>query len=567
MSVRARIRASLALVRRGIRSVPVLVWLVTGLHVAIMATYTLLYLPYTNPDEPLHHDMAAAWFDGEGVIDPGERQLDPGIDGGFAITLDAYVKRPFTDDSVEPRGDRPSLDELAAGRETAYPYPNQMTQHPPLYYGLLAGVLLVVPGEESWAWDQVVGLLRLTNVVLLAPLPLLAWAAVRPVTRSAAVAVAASTVPLLVPGLSRVGAAINNDNLLTLLGSSLIVLLVRVCLGDVRLKLGVLVGAITGMALLTKGLALAFPPVVLCAYVIGWWRQRGSFPWVATLGAQAVAFAVGGWWWVRNVVRFDALQPVGVGPEALAEIRGPRTPDSVPRDLFEFVDGFFGEISRRIVAWLGLLEPPLFPYWLAALIMGIVGVGVVVCVARRKRSPAPLGVTLVAILPTLGILAIVAYGVYGSYRWNLQFNGSQGRYLYPGIVGISLVTAAGWSAVAARARRWLPLAFVLLAGLAHGMAAKVIVATFWLPPRTDGTRIDDGDVALDTIARWSPWPSFVTAIPMLAVLVLAVSVAVAAIVFAVRGDREPGSGPDTEDRERVVVGAELATDDSIAIQT
>ena len=58
-----------------------------------------------------------------------------------------------------------------------------MPQHPPLYYEAMAGVLRVerwlLPGDDLPPLDREIGLLRLANVLLLVPLPLLAWAIVR----------------------------------------------------------------------------------------------------------------------------------------------------------------------------------------------------------------------------------------------------------------------------------------------------------------------------------------------------------------------------------------------------
>ena len=45
-----------------------------------------------------------------------------------------------------------------------------MTQHPPLYYGLLAGAATLVPGFDERSFVTQVGLLRLFSAALLLPL-------------------------------------------------------------------------------------------------------------------------------------------------------------------------------------------------------------------------------------------------------------------------------------------------------------------------------------------------------------------------------------------------------------
>jgi 4-amino-4-deoxy-L-arabinose transferase-like glycosyltransferase len=515
--------------------VPLVVWCVTGLHIAVMAAYALLYLPYTNPDEAMHHDMVVAWLDGDGFARPGERELSEGVYDGFTVGFDAYVRPPFTDDTVLPRSERPTLEELGGDRPSTYPYPNQMTQHPPLYYGVLASLLAVVPGDTHWAWDQVVGVLRFANVLLLAPLPILAWATTRQLTSSSAAAMSAAFVPLLLPGLSRVGGSINNDNLLTLLAGILTLLLVRVCLGSTGRGTAIAVGAVTGLALLTKGFALVFIPIIALAYLVAWRRSRRA-PWVPLLIAEGVAFVVGGWWWLRNLLVFGSVQPVGVGRQALEAIRGPEAATSLPRPILGFLEGFFDEFSRRIVAWLGLTEPPNFPFWVAATVMVLLVAGVVLALALGRRAAVTAGTVAVCVLPTVLILAMVVYGSYTNWRTYLQFSGVQGRYLYPGIVGVAAITAIGWSTVLARGRRFLPLATLALAGFAQFMAAKLIVATFWLPPWAGSTRVGDADVAWETIARWSPWPGAVTLVVFLALVAFAAATLAATLRSTVRGE-------------------------------
>lgn len=524
-----------------------MVWLVTGLHVALMAAYSLLYLQYTGPDEPFHHDMAIAWHQGDGLAAPGERWMVAGVGGGFLEIEDAYIDRNLSERAVTPRSERPSYEELGGdSRYQGYPYPNQMTQHPPLYYATLGGLLFVLPGEEGWAWDQVTALLRIVNIAMVAPLPLLAWAAARPLTQSPVVPSIAATTPLLFPGLTRSGASINNDNLLILLGGVLAVLLVRVCLGDRRLRMAIGVGVITGLALFTKGLALAFPPAVLGAYLVGWRRAPDRPPWRAASAALITAFLFGGWWWVHNVLRFGVVQPAGVGPEALAQIRGPKAPESVTRDILEFVEGFAELVVRRSVATLGLLEPPHFPFVLSLLILVVLAVGVLAAVIARKRSVAAPGVVTVVLIPLVGIGLIMMYGTFDTWKWNLTFPGIQGRYFYPGLVGLTVVAASGWSALAPRARRFLPLGGLALAGVAHTMAAKRIVSWQWLPASSGGTRIDEPQVALAAIARWSPWPIGLTMVPFIAIVIFAVASAAVAIRFARSVDRAPARSDRNE---------------------
>ena len=85
----------------------------------------------------------------------------------------------------------------------------------------------LIPGSGAAALDRDWYVMRLFNVMMLVPLPLLAWAAARRLHVGEAAAITASVVPLAVPQLLHIGSSINNDNLLVLLCSILAVLVAQ----------------------------------------------------------------------------------------------------------------------------------------------------------------------------------------------------------------------------------------------------------------------------------------------------------------------------------------------------
>src|SRR5882724_6102610 len=64
--------------------------------------------------------------------------------------------------------------------------------------------------------------------------------------------------------------------------------------------------------MLTKGLALVLPLPVAAVYLVAWLRHRRP-PFAAVGMAAVLSAAIGGWWWIRNLVVFGAVQPNGVG--------------------------------------------------------------------------------------------------------------------------------------------------------------------------------------------------------------------------------------------------------------
>ena len=83
----------------------------------------------------------------------------------------------------------------------------------------MAGAATLVPGFDDRSFVTQVGVLRLLSAALLLPLPLLAAAAARRLGAGPPVAIAAALLPLGVPQLAHVGASLNNDVLLVLLGA------------------------------------------------------------------------------------------------------------------------------------------------------------------------------------------------------------------------------------------------------------------------------------------------------------------------------------------------------------
>lgn len=541
-------RSAASKLRRRVRAIPLTVWLVVGVHVASMGAYSLLYIPYTNPDEAQHHDMVIAWSQGEGLAGPGERFMVEGVGEGYRSSMISFYFPPYGDVSGDagfpPRGERPTFEELGGTGEfdpTGFPgggsrAPNALTQHPPLYYASLHAVRWLNPFDDDLAWDQSMWLLRGVNIVIMAPLPVLAWAAARRLRARPIVATGAAALVLAVPGVTRLGSSINNDNLLVLLTGILTVQAIGLAKGIPPGREGtkrlVAAGVTCGLALLTKGFALAFIPVLGLAAVLG--ARRVGASWVrAGAIALGTAFVAGGWWWLRNLVVHGTVQPNGLGDFPLTALFGPDAPDDLPRNLTDFVDGYIGQLSRHLVVTLGLLEPPVFNFRLTMLVLLTLGIGAGIALVRRPRTgelrPRRLILAVTVLLPTIGVTAILSKGVYAHWQRWLTFQATQGRYFYPLLVGLAAAAAVGWACVTGRFRRWLPLAFLGIAVVVQLWAIKTQVDHFWAPRQAPSRRDALGDATQALVDR-SPWPVGLTALPFLLGAVLwPVTIAAAAI--------------------------------------
>lgn len=517
-----------------VAGVPAAVWLLTGLHLVLLVAWSVLVPGYRAPDEPYHVDMVRAVAGDAGWPELGERHISQQVlasmlELGYAdpdAPLDR-THRALPAVEAADREDRPTFAEL--GRDLPSDAPNQMTQHPPLHYVVTAVPLTVVtglvPAAFDWSHDQIVAFMRLVSVVLVAPLPLLAFATTRRlVGRAGPAARTAAVIPLTIPALTHLGATVNNDNLLTLLGGLLAVAAVYVATGDLSRRTAVLAGLVTGAAFLTKGFALAVPLWLGLAYLVAGARARAATAVSSGVLAGGVALALGGWWWVRNLVLHGTLQPAGVEPSAAHAGFAP--------DTARFWQFFAEKMVLRFWGSFGWDEVRLLPAvgWSAAA-LALVGVVCAFLLRRRHATSAPdrwwWAALAVLLVPVVAVTGIVAYGAWAWYGTTGELSGIHGRYLFLAVAGVAAVVALGYTALAGRWAPAVPLAVLVAAGGMQLGSAHAVLLHFWGP-----FRLDLAGSALGAWA-WSPWPGWV----LLAIGLGIVGLGAAATVFLVRDAR------------------------------
>ena len=443
---------------------PAAVWFATALFGLVAALWTVAVPPMRAPDEPAHVDL---------IIYLAEGHRYPGYDERyFGESLELDTKRYLVDsrfhwptfDAFEavPRGERPDVADLGgtAPDEEARPpnlsrpdFPrayNQMPQHPPLYYEGMAALLRVerwlLPGDELPGLDRELGLLRLANVLLVLPLPLLAWAGVRRIGGSNRAGTVAALLPLGLPQLLHIAASVNNDNLLILLGGVLAVLLAGVARGLRAWRTDVAVAVVLGLALLTKAFAVMFVPGVVVAYGLYAWttgRRRAAAVGVARVGV--VSAVLGGWWWIGNLIREGQVAPT---TETLTRTESDRPPE-FHADMIRFVWTFAGRMITRTWAWIGFRNPKFeLPVLVVMLAMAVVIVAVVAASIRarpgRSADGGPRRADIAfAWLAVAMLLLFVMRRAWGLYETTGLYAFIQGRYLYSALVGPMAVVAIG----------------------------------------------------------------------------------------------------------------------------
>lgn len=500
------------------RRPPRSVLLATLLFALVTALWTVAVPAFRAPDEAAHFDLVLYLADGHGYPRYDGRffgeELDLDRDRYLVTALVPWAR--FDAGDAAPRDRRPDVEDTglapdrdirrAGDRSAGAPYVyNQMPQHPPMYYVAQATVLRferwVLPGHGIPSLDRELGLLRLVDVLLVAPLPLLAWATVARLGGSDRAGTAAALLPLGVPQLSHIGAAVSNDALLMLLGGILAVLLAGVARGRRTRRTDLAVGAVLGLALLTKAFAVMFVPWVAAAYGLAAWTARRRRPLLDGVVAGAVGAVVGGWWWALNWVREGEPAPT---TETLTRTAA-RRPRGFEPDRFDFLLRFPARLLDRTWAWVGHNTPKFtLPAWVVvALALAVLAACVLAFTgARRGRDPgtgdaaAPRRVDVVlAWLPAVLLSLFVARRALGLYETTGRVAFVQGRYLFGALVPPMAVVGVG---VARALGRYAPLATLALAATLQAVVLTDVIGGAWTGPGAFGS--------LRGALAWSPWP-------------------------------------------------------------
>jgi hypothetical protein len=526
--------------------VPLVVWATTALHVGLLLAFAFLYPPFTGFDETQHVDAVLSIRHGDGWPAPQERELSEGIVAVATPVLQAASQLPFSDDELLPRDERPSVAELGVERDSVGQLlPNQITQHPPLYYALQAGVLAVLPGSADWAYDKTVGSCASSASCSwrrcrcspgpppgrCGPRP---WSGRSPPCCRVGAAAAARRVERQQRRCVRARLRVRPAAARPVAG------------GDVRRRTVVLTGVGVGVAMLTKGFALVLPLPVALAFLVGA-RRGGARPasWTAGLLpaflSLTVAFAVGGWWWLRNLLLYGRVQPSG-WPASYRDVLRlePRGPDE-PARLTDFVAGSYSRLSERF--WGGLeinyVGPDTFPHWWTDTLAAATAIALLAAVVAARRDRLPL--TVAVLVPFACTLGVIVYGIWTGFTYSPDFPGAQGRYLFGNLPSLAAAVALGLVALTRRASRAVPVGAALLAVGMQVAGLYSVLSRSWLPVYDGRGRAARYGDALDGILDYAPWPSAVPLTAFALTGLAVVAVLVLAVRLAVVGERQPAA--------------------------
>jgi hypothetical protein len=402
----------------------------SGLVVAtflLCAAWAVTTSPLSGPDERAHMSSVVRLVGGGGWPLPYEATIEQ------AVRVAQYESGwPFPDiESIEvPPGERSPLSggevPEVAGRGI-----DNMVQHPPAAYVLAATAVRAVGGMDA-PWDRALLAMRLVSAALMASAVAFAGVAVRAITGSGAAGLVGASAVVAIPLFTMLGGYVSNDPAL-IAASMAAIACVAVAGRSARpLPWLVLAGVAAGGALLAKGLAILMLPTLALAGVLAVWRTGGRPVRRVLMGLVplGIALAVGGWWWVRNLLLLGTVQP-----SVLGDVQ-PRPIDD-PYDLGFFLGAFVDRFNRLF--WSrGARGAMALPEEVA--IAAGVGLGIVLLVAFARRGTR-LWLAVLAIYPLAIILttALNAHRIYVTI--GQPDRGVQGRYVFAGLIVVGLAVA------------------------------------------------------------------------------------------------------------------------------
>jgi hypothetical protein len=399
---------------------------------ALLLTLWAFVTPMLSaPDEAAHFDAAEHIALGDGWPDPGTMDL-------LKVT---YVEQGQVMNVAH--ADRQTFAELRAANPGLHDYPNQMTQHPPTYYAIGAVVLKAI-GWQDHRWDVGVMALRLLDVLMLLPLPFLAWSTVRRVTRSPRTAVVGALALFAVPQLAQIGSSVTNDTPVIVLGAVITWLVARAMTGDHRWRIVIWTGVAVAAICSFKGTGLPAVPFVAVALLLagrGVLSMRTRI--LRTVVAGVVVAVLGSWWWIRNLLVFHTLQPKGSGDLRVVKPWGNQT----SANFGEFMNTEWDRLTSSFWGQFGALQYPMTPILTDTLT--VLALAVIVGWAFR-RSPLRDIAIVMTVLPGLTLL-IQMQDNFQSYDDTQIIAGAQGRYVFLALVPLIVLSAIAW-------RNLLPLA-------------------------------------------------------------------------------------------------------------
>ena len=359
---------------------------------------------------------------------------------------------------VVAAGRMPSVDK--PGVSPADNRPSYEWHQPPLYY-FLAARFLPLGNMGVRLLSVLIGVVCILAIFLTARVLF---------SEQPDVAILAAGIAALIPGHCAITSVVNNDGLLELCFSGHLLLLSIVLTRGLTARRAMMLGSVLGAALLTKATAVLLLPITILALLLLWRNgetTRSVFrSAIIIAGAAAV---ISGWWFIRNGVLYHEWLPLTAfqksfeGTVKATDVVSGGT--GLPVDSWQSYaalvaqwafQSFFAVYSTPGGAQIG--KPAFLPgqlYLLTAVATFAVMAGLLALLLRRRDEFTRSQMDGIRILvATLGLVT-ASFVLFTAHYFQ-----AQGRYFYPAMLPISLLSALGWRALFPQ--RYVRAASVLL---------------------------------------------------------------------------------------------------------
>ncbi len=329
------------------------------------------------------------------------------------------------------------------------------TPHPPLQQSALAVYLLRV---FSIALGCVTVSAVYASACLLMP-------------EKPATAILASGLTAFNPMFLFISASVNNDNLVTALGSVIVWQTLLLLRDGFSRRRNLVLAVLLALAALTKLSGLIFMPFAALAALWIAWQRRDWRGLLALGGLIVLAWALlAGWWYLRNLSLYGEL----FGTRTMALVAGAREEAFTLETLFNEFQGFrfaywgvFGAVNIMTFR-------PFYDVMDSLTLAALVGVGIYLWRARRDRAQ---------IFRILLLTFLILLGIVGVINWTAQTYASQGRLLFPYMAVISPLLALGLVTLIDLSRaRWLAYLPVFGLGLFALVVPFASIVPVYAPP-------------------------------------------------------------------------------------
>ena len=278
-----------------------------------------------------------------------------------------------------------------------------------------------------------------------------------------------------------ISTSVNNDNLVTMLGSLITWQLLVMLRDGFQSKRSILLTILIALATLAKLSGMAFVLTVALSGVWLAWRKR-ELRGLVILGGSMLLFwlVIASWWFWRNLMLYQEL----FGTQMMIANFGRRT-ITIPQLIVEEFEGF-RHSYWAVFGWFNNLTNE-YHYVAMDALTALAVAGLVLYLLKNRKKSYELTVCCV-----LG--AIVSVGMAMVVWYSLQTTASQGRLIFPYSAAISLLLALGLTALR------IPAGLIAVPMFAFAVIVPFvyIIPHYDQPPRVENLP----ESAVRTFAQW-----------------------------------------------------------------